>query len=113
MHIYFPLQLTPSPNNHTLPLRHPCNRVTHHLVHNSFCALLLVDHGCGLAHQERARAVHCLVVNVVSERLEVMFNWDSAFGSERFDLGGAVLFPVLDVRIVADAEGSALGMTSV
>ena len=37
-----------------------------------------------------------------------MLDGDGALGREGFDFRGAVLFPVLDVGVVADAEGAAL-----
>jgi hypothetical protein len=96
--------------HHLLPLIQPSDGIPNHLVDNGLGALPLVDHGGSFAHQEGAGVVHGLVVNVVAEFLEVVLDGDGAFGGQFFDFSGPVLFPVLDVRVVADSERSALGL---
>ena len=95
--------------HHTLPLCQALHSIIDHLIHNLLGALLLIHHRRGLAHQERARAVHGVVVDVVAEGFKVVLDGDGAFGGEGLDFLGAVFFPVTDVGVVADAEGAALG----
>ena len=103
-----PLQFTPSPDNQSLALSQALYRPAHHLIHNLFSALLFIHHCRGFAHQKWACVVHGFVVDVVAEVFEVVLYRDGAFGCEVFYFLGAVFFPIADVGVVADAEGSAL-----
>lgn len=56
----------------------------------------------------RAGVVQSIVIDFVSEVLEVVFDGDDALDCEILDLLRAVLFPVLDVGVVTDTQRSAL-----
>ena len=59
------LQLRGFPH-HSLTLGQPGHRIADHFIDDDFGALLLVDHGGGLAHQERPCIVHGVIVKVVA-----------------------------------------------
>ena len=104
------LQLRPRATtyNHALSPINPRNGIADHLIHDCLCALPLVDHGSSLAHQERARVVHGIVVNVIAQGFKVVLNGDGTLASKIFDFLRPVFFPVLDIGVVADAERTAL-----
>lgn len=52
--------------------------LVNHLVHDDLCGQALVDDGGGLAHEERSRVVHHVVVEVVTLALNVMLDGDLA-----------------------------------
>ena len=101
-------QLTLSSRDQPAPSVHLLNGVADHLIDNRFGALSLIDHCCGLAHQERPRIVHGLIIDVITQGLEVVLNRYSAFRCEFLDLLRAIGFPVLDVGVGADTEGPSL-----
>lgn len=94
--------------NQLVALLDPSNGIVDQLVDDGLGGLLLVDHGGGLAHQVGTGVVNVLVINVIGQVLHVVLNGDDTLGSELLDLVGAVLFPVLDVGVVADTERTAL-----
>jgi len=94
--------------HHLLSLCHPCNGIGNHLIHNLLGGLLLVHNRSRLAHQERPGIVHGLIIDIITQFLEVVFYGDGTLGGEVLDFLGTVFFPIFDVGIVADAEGSAL-----
>ena len=95
-------------HNHFATSLQPLHGSVNHLIHDFLCRLPLVRDSGDFAHQEGSCVVHGVVIDVVAEGLEVVFDGDCAFGSELLDLRCAVLFPVLDVRVVADPEGTTL-----
>ena len=102
------LQLTLSSRDQPAPSIHLLNGVADHLINNRFGAFSLINHCCGFAHQERPRVVHGLIIDVITQGLEVVLNRYSAFRCEFLDLLRAIGFPVLDVGVGADTEGSSL-----
>lgn len=100
-------QLTPHrPRAHRLPPPQPRHRVCDHLIHNRLRALPLIHHRRRLAHQKRPRIVHRLIINLIAQIFEIVFYGDRALGGEVLDLLRAIELPVLDVGVVAHAEGS-------
>ena len=78
--------------------------ITNKLINKSLCRLLLVDSGSSLTHQEWAGVVHGLIIDIITELLKVVLDWDYALGGELLDLLCAVLLPVVDVVVLADAH---------
>ena len=104
------LQLAPPvlPTDYHRPtFSQPPHRIRDHLVHNILCALLLINNRSSLTHQEGPRVIHRVVINLITQCLEIMLDGNGALGREFLDLRGAVLLPVLDVGVHADAEGTA------
>ena len=91
-------------SNHLLSLVDPSNSVRNQLINKSLCALLLIHYGSSLAHQVGAGRVHYLIGNLVSPGLEIMLNGDYSLARQVLDLLRAVLFPVLDIRVVANTH---------
>jgi hypothetical protein len=85
----------------------PLYSITDKLVDNFPCGLLVFHNSSDLAHQERARIVHCLVIKIVAQLLEVVLDRQYALAGELLDLARPVLFPVCNVWVVADTERSA------
>ena len=61
-----------------------------------------------LAHEEWTGIVQGLVVDVVGKVLQVVLDGDYALGGQFFDLLVSVVFPVLDVWVVAHTQRAAL-----
>jgi hypothetical protein len=75
------------------------------LVHNFPGSLLLVANSSDLAHQERSCVVHCLVIKIVTQLLQVVLDGQNALASQLLDLSCSVLLPILNVWVLADTEG--------
>lgn len=102
------LQLAlPTPNNHSLIPSDPLHGITNHLINDHLGALPVVHHRGSLAHQERSCVIHGIVINIVTHALKVEFDGNVALRGQVLDFGLAVLFPVGDVGVVADAEWAA------
>ena len=97
-----------APDDHSTSLSHPFYSSGDHLIDDLLRRLSLIDDGSCFAHQERPRIIHRIIVDVVSQSLKVMFDRDGAFRCKILDFSCAILFPVFDVRIIADTERSAL-----
>lgn len=82
----------------------PFNSITDQLINNSLGRLLLVNDSGSLAHQERTRIVHGLIINLITELLEVVLDRDHTLGRQVLDLLLSVLLPVADVLVLADAH---------
>lgn len=82
------------------------------LVNDSLGRLLLVHHSGRLAHQEGTSVVNRLVIDIVRQVLKVMLDGNNTLRSQLLDVFGAVFFPVLDVRVLADTERTTLGHVS-
>lgn len=95
--------------NHGIPFLHPLDGIRDHLVHDSLGALLLPHHCRGLAHEEWPSVVHGLVIDILGS-FKVMFDGNDTFAGQVLDLLCSILFPILDVRIVAHPEWSSLIM---
>lgn len=112
--------------NHGVALLDDLDGITNELVNDSLGGLLLVDNGSALAHEEGAESLKRVVILIVAEVLdanlggellaavigveelvEVSLVGDGALGSELLHLGLALRLPVVDVRVVADAHGTA------
>lgn len=78
------------------------------LVDNSLSRLLLLNDSSDLAHQERTSVVQGVVINVVGQVLHIVLNRDNTLVGKLLDFLAAVLLPVLDVRVVAHTERTAL-----
>ena len=102
------LQLTLSSRDQPGPPIHFLNGIADHLIDNRFSALPLINHCCGFTHQERPRVVHGLIIDVITQCLEVVLNRYSSLRCEFLDLLRAIRLPVLDVGIGADTEGPSL-----
>ena len=102
------LQLTRPPasttHNHTLPHPQPRHRIPNHLIHNSLGALPLLHHRRRLAHQKRPRIIHHLVINVIAQRLEIVFHGYDPLARQLLDLARAVLLPIPDVLVIPNAQ---------
>lgn len=95
-------------SKHLVALLQQSSGVRDELVNNSLGRLLFRHNGSDLAHQERPSVVQRLVVNVIGQVLEIVLDGDDTLGGQLLDFFLAVLFPVLDVGVVADAQGTAL-----
>lgn len=82
----------------------PFNSITDQLINNSLGRLLLVNDSGSLAHQEWTGIVHSLIIDVITELLEVVLDWDHTLGGQVLDLLLSVLLPVADVLVLADAH---------
>ena len=78
--------------------------ITNKLINESLCGLLLVDSGGSLTHQEWAGVVHGLIIDIITELLKVVLDWDYALRGQLLDLLCAVLLPVVDIVVLADAH---------
>ena len=90
-----------------MTLVHPPDRIRDHLVDDSLGRLLFTDDSRGFAHEERASVVHGLIVDFIHV-LKVVLHRDDTFAGEILDLLCPVLFPVLNIGVVAHPERSAL-----
>ena len=95
-------------SNHLVALLQQSSSISDELVHDSLGRLLLVDNSRHFAHEEWASVVEGFIINVIGQVLEVVLNGNDTLGSELLDLISAVLLPVKNVRVLADAEGTAL-----
>ena len=91
-----------------MALLHHRTGLRDHLINNNLGGLLLIDDSSDLAHQEWTSVVESVIIDVVGKVLHIVLNGDNAFSSELLNLLGAVLFPVLDIGVVADTERTAL-----
>merc|ERR1711964_237518 len=64
------------------------------------CALLLIYNSGGLAHKEGAGVVHGLIINIITQSLEIMLDGNNTLASELLDLRSAVVLPVRDISVV-------------
>jgi hypothetical protein len=71
--------------NHLLALAKPLDSITNHLINNRLCWDLLVDDSGGLTHQEGSGVVHRLVINIITQGLKVMLDWNDTLAGELFD----------------------------
>lgn len=84
------------------------------LIDNGLGRLGLVNNSSDFAHQPRTCVVKNIVVNIVGQILEIMLDRDDTLRSQVLNLLLTVLFPVLNVCVVADTKWSTLlGMISV
>lgn len=91
-----------------MALLHEDGSLIDQLINDSLGRLLLVDHSGRLTHQEGTSVVNRLVINVVRQVLKVMLDGNDTLGGQLLDIFGSVLFPVLDVRVLADTERTTL-----
>jgi len=77
----------------------PFDRLRHHLVNDDLRALLLVDHRRSLAHQERPRIIHRLIVDIVTHALQIGLDGDDALLRQILDVVLPVRLPVVDIRV--------------
>lgn len=95
-------------SKHLVALLHHRTGLRDHLVNNSLGGLLLLDDSSNLAHQEGTSIVESVIIDVVGQVLHIVLNRDDTLPGELLNLLSAVLLPVLDVRVVADSERTAL-----
>lgn len=86
---------------------HDSTGIGDELVHDGLGGLLLVNDSGDLAHQERTGVVEGIIIDVIREVLHIVLDGDDTLGGELLDFLGAVLLPVLNVGVVADAERAA------
>lgn len=91
-----------------MPLVQPFDRVRDHLVNYGLGTLLFPDYGGSLAHEERSGLIHGLIVQVVSKCLQIMLDRYYSLAREFSDLVYTILFPVLDIRVGAHSQWTAL-----
>lgn len=80
---------------------------SNHLINDLPRALPLVHNSSGLTHKERSCVIHGVIIDIISKTLHVPFDWNCSLACELLDLVLAVLFPVSNVWVVANAERSA------
>lgn len=95
-------------SKHLVALSQEDSSVVNQLVDDGLGRLLVVNDSGSLTHQVRTGVVNSVVVNIIRQVLEVVLDRDDTLGGEFLDLLGAVVLPVLDVGVLADAEGTTL-----
>ena len=88
------------PRQQFLPATQTLHRLPNHLIHNLLRTLPLIDHRRRLAHKEWPRVIHGVIVNVIPQRLKIMFHGYSPLGREFLDLLRAIVLPVLNIRVL-------------
>lgn len=82
----------------------PSDSITNKLIDDGLRGLKVVDNSGSFTHQPRAGVVQRLVIDIVRKFLKVVFNRDDTLLGKFLNIGRAVLFPVLDIWVVANAE---------
>lgn len=95
-------------DNVAISCLNPLHCLRNHLVNNLFRRLPLVNNSGSFAHQEWPRVVECVVINVVTHLFHIVLDGDLASCREFLDFVLPILFPVLDVWVYANSEGTAL-----
>lgn len=82
----------------------PLHCLTHHLINYLLRRLLLIHNRSNLAHQEGSRIIQRIVIDVIPQPLHIILNGDLAPRREFLDFLGAIVFPVVDVWVLAHSE---------
>ncbi len=90
--------------NHLVTFLEESSSIRNELIDNGFGRLLLVHDSSNLTHQEGTSIVQDRVINVIGQVLKVVLDGNDTLGSELLDLILAVLLPVNNVVVLADAQ---------
>ena len=91
-------------NNVAVTCLNPLYSLADHLIYDLLRWLLLVNDSSNLTHQEWSGIVESIIVDVITQALHIVFNWNLASAGEILDFLLSVLFPVLDVWVLANAQ---------
>ena len=82
----------------------------HNLIHNGLCRFFLIYHGCNFTHQKWLSLIQRVVVQLIGliKLFNVVLHGNSTLSCQRLNFITAILFPIFDVRVSADAKWTTL-----